>query len=255
MLNIKRQLKYIYTIQLLENYKKDIKNIFYYIPIILKKQIKKNNYLKEIKKNKNKKILNSKKKIKLITLNKDKYLNLKKKYKYQLKIITNIDDLNKINKEILYCKFKIEYYNNNILNLIKIYNKNNLDLQNIKKKIKTNKKYFFKKKEIYNNIYIEYKKKYKFIKSLLYKIKKKINNYKIYKKYRKIKKNSNNNIGIVSLYKKQSIDNVYLVIPKYKYYMVKTNKKVVYDDYTDKILIDSTLANKVKKNVLKIINF
>ncbi|MDH3004981.1 MAG: hypothetical protein NHG06_00040 [Candidatus Shikimatogenerans sp. JK-2022] len=255
MFNIKKQLQYIYSIHLLEEDLKYNYNIFYSIPKII------NHNLKKIKtcKNNKKKIKNKYIKYKNIIANykikKDNYNNLINKYNLQIKFITRLKEFNKLYQEKKYIKLKYKYIKKKIDNKYKIYNKLKKRIKILNKRYKIIKYKVKYKNLIYNKIYFKYKEKIYNIKKLLLNYISIIKNYKIYNKYIFIKTHSKDNIGIVTLYKKRSVENTYLTIPKYKYYYIYNKKKISYDDYTGKILIDDKFSKYIKNKIKnKLIN-
>ncbi|WGH25705.1 MAG: hypothetical protein NHF89_01055 [Candidatus Shikimatogenerans bostrichidophilus] len=248
---VKKQLKIIYSINILENKLKKIKKKIILIPGIEKKcKIKINNLI--IKKKLYKKVLkNNKKKILILYENINNSKEIIKKYKKQIIKIKKDIEYNLIKKEIEYKKLEIKLFKKKIKNYINNNKKEKLKL--INKKILDKKKFlnFLKKRQL--KVIKKNKIKIKKINKILFFKKKKANSLKIYKLYKLIKKKSKDNIGIVSIYKKMSVNITYLIIPKQKYFKLCLREKILYDDYTGKILIDDILSKKVNNKINKLL--
>ncbi|WGH25342.1 MAG: hypothetical protein NHF87_01040 [Candidatus Shikimatogenerans bostrichidophilus] len=247
MYSIKKQLEYIYSIHIFEKKIKDFKEELKFIPNLkIKKSYKiyKKKFLKY--KNKYKKYINLKNFFKKKSI---KNYNLSKKYSRQKKFVTTFKDLIKLNEQIKYAilkyklsKKRIKFCNKKIFSFLKRKKKNKNKFLKFYKGIK-------KKKTINSKIKNDIRKKISNIKKELKSYIKRIKKYNIYKNYIYIKKKSKDNIGILSIYKNRSVENVYLTIPKYKYYKLCRRKKILYDYYTGKILIDDIFSKKIKNKI------
>jgi predicted nucleic acid-binding Zn-ribbon protein len=169
-----------------------------------------------------------------------------------IKIYQEIDDIEieYLNKEIEYKKIEIKLTISEIQNIKEKIKKKKQEIEEVTEKM-INKKYFFLKKKIkLNKILFKkinqesfLKKKYK---DKIQKIKK-----KFLKKYKKIRDKFKNGLVIVTL-KQRIIKGSYLIIPIQKY-LKNLQKKIVLDEYSGRILINTNLIKKEKKKFINIL--
>ncbi|XBT18439.1 MAG: hypothetical protein ABNO50_00385 [Candidatus Shikimatogenerans sp. Tduv] len=226
--NYKKQLKYLYILQLINNKFYNIFKYYNYKYLIYKKIYNINNYI-----NKNKKYLNKKKKkyIKKYIKKKNIYKKIykKKKYKKYLKHIFLNYKKKYILKYLKYKKIYNKYIKKNYLYLLKIYN---------------NIIYFNNKILIYNKYYLKKLINYKIF------IIKKINKY-LLKYFLFVQKNKlNKKVVVVIINKAISTKNNILITPQLYINLLK-KKKIILNELDGTILIDYIYAKKIQFKIKK----
>ncbi|WP_185869753.1 zinc ribbon domain-containing protein [Blattabacterium cuenoti] len=247
-IDIADKLRVLYNLQLIDSRIDEIKKFRVNIPMEIKSLEEEEFQMKENLENIYEEIIYLKNNIEKQNKNIKISEILIKKYEKQKDNIKNNKELYSFNKEIDYQKLEIQLYKKKIKELdIKIYKKEDF-LKKNKNVIKNKEEHIFHKKKELNQILSENNKEEKMLleKSLFFS--KKVDN-NLLKTYNKIRNGVKNGVAVAPVQRGAPLGS-YLAITPQKYSELIQRNKLLIDEHSGRILIDSELAEEEKKKYL-----
>ncbi|WP_185862277.1 zinc ribbon domain-containing protein [Blattabacterium cuenoti] len=242
------KLRVLYNIQLIDTRIDEIRKFRKNIPIEVKNLEEELFQMKKKLENINEEILYLKDNIDKQNKN-IKYSDiLIKKYEKQKNNVKNNKELYSIDKEIDYQKLEIQLFKKRIKEFnIKINKKEDI-LEKKEDILKNKEEHLFHKKKELNKILFENDKEEKILLQESLSFSKKVDN-KLLKTYKKIRNGVKNGVAVAPVQRGAPLGS-YLAITPQKYSELIQRNKLLIDEHSGRILIDSELAEEEKKNFL-----
>ncbi|WP_185851128.1 zinc ribbon domain-containing protein [Blattabacterium cuenoti] len=242
---IEEKLRILYNLQLIDSRIDEIKKFHLNKPLEIKSLEEELDQSKNITKEYKEKIFSLKERI--ISKNNEITSSdiLIKKYEKQKDHVKNNNELYFLNKEIDYQKLEIQLLKKKIQKLEIKISENKNQLKKKENLLKNKKEYLLHKKKELNHIHLENKKEEKLLleRYLLFSIK---SDKKLLQTYKQIRKGVKNGIAVAPVQRGAPLGS-YLAITPQKYSELIQRNKILIDENSGRILIDSELAEEEKK--------
>ncbi len=249
---VEDKLRALYDLQLIDSRIDEIKNMRGELPLEVNDledeveglQTRLNNFNTDIE-NLETSIANKK-------LNIEEAKALSKKYTEQQKNVRNNREFDSITKEIEYQDLEIQLAEKRISEYqVKIEQKNEI-IAVADEKIKGKKDHLKHKKNELSGILEETEKEEELLKKKLIQFSKLIDD-RLLNAYKKIRSNVRNGLAVVSIQRGAS-GGSFFTIPPQRQVEIASRKKIITDEHSGRILIDSQLAEEEKKKMSKFIS-
>lgn len=245
--SIEDQLRALYRLQLIDSKIDSIKNLQGELPIEIKELEEEIEKFKEKINLKKENELSIEEEIKSKEFLIEESAGLHKKYIEQQKNVRNSREYDSLSKEIEYQDLEIQLAKKNIVALNEKFKNLKEEIKEDKKDLKDLKENLDAKKSELKEISSENIKEEEKLLQISSQLKNQLEAH-ILKIYEGIRSKVKNKLAVVPI-KGNTAEGVYFIIPPQTKVEVASRTKIIYDEYTGRILVDTLLAEEVKAEV------